>query len=99
MPSRNCSSRDDGIQELEILTNMVQGWKDGYFREVPSEGGEDYLFLCKDFMLEIEEYVYPYLRRMRETDHLDHQQVSEFLDFCYRQVGELEEFLTHGRKP
>jgi hypothetical protein len=72
---------------------MVLGWKEGYLQTAPPGGGEGYLFLCQDFSLEVEEYVYPYLRRMVITEHIDEVQAVEFLDFCSRQVDELRDYL------
>jgi hypothetical protein len=89
--------RKAGEEELEILKRMVLAWKESYFRSAPPNGEGEYL--CQDFSHEIEEYVYPYVRRMCLTDHIDQVQASEFLDFCYRQVRELREFLIAGEKP
>jgi len=83
--------RKDGVEELEVLRRMVLAWKEDYLRSAPSEGAGEYL--CGDFSYEIEEYVYPYLRRMCVTEHIDQAQASEFLDFCYRQVHELRDYL------
>jgi hypothetical protein len=88
--------REAGVQELEVLRGMVLAWKEDYFRLVPPEGGGEHL--CQDFFHEIEDYVYPYLRRMVETEHIDQQQAREFLDFCYLQVHELREY-SEGEKP
>jgi hypothetical protein len=85
--------RKDGIQELQVLTGMVLAWKEDYLRSAPPDGGGE--FLCQDFSYEIEEYVYPYVRRMLITEHIDQEQASEFLDFCFRQVLELREFIEN----
>ena len=90
-------NREHGAQELQVLRGQMLSWKEGYFRSVPPEGGEDYLFLCQDFAFEIEEYVYPYVRRMVETQYIEPSEASEFLDFCYRCVNELQEALTQQR--
>jgi hypothetical protein len=89
-------TRRHGVEELETLRGMVLAWREDYFRSAPPRGGEDYLFLCQDFSQEIEEYIYPYIRRMVLTDHLDQDQASKFLDFCYRQVRELQDYLDIG---
>jgi len=90
-------SQRDGIQELQVLTGMVLAWKEDYVRSAPFDGGGEYL--CQDFSCEIEEYVYPYLRRMVETDHISQAQAREFLDFCYRQVMELQELIEEPKPP
>jgi hypothetical protein len=85
-----------GTEELQILKRMVLAWKEDYSRSVPPDGGGEYL--CQDFSFEIEENLYPYLRRMVETDHISRDQASEFLEFCYRQVMELRD-LIEAPKP
>jgi hypothetical protein len=98
MPSRLKPEdiRRHGVEELETLRNMVQNWRENYIQEAPAGGGKDYLFLCDDFTWEIEEFVYPYVRRMVVTDHIDQTQAQEILDFCYRQVLELRSHLNIG---
>jgi hypothetical protein len=86
-------TRRHGGEELETLRGMVLAWKEDYLQSAPHRGGPEYLFLCQDFSQEIEEYIYPYISRMVVTDHLDQGQAREFLDFCYRQVLELQEHL------
>lgn len=88
--------KEAGAGELEVLKGMVLAWKEDYSRSVPPDGGGEYL--CQDFSYEIEEYLYPYLRRMIETDHISQDQASEFLEFCYRQVRELRD-LIEAPKP
>ncbi|MFH1596919.1 MAG: hypothetical protein ABIG94_11250 [Pseudomonadota bacterium] len=90
-------NREHGAQELQVLRGKMLVWKESYLQSVPPEGGEDYLFLCQDFSMEIEEYVYPYVRRMVETQHIETSEASEFLDFCYQCVNELQEALTQRR--
>ncbi len=85
-----------GTEELQVLKGMVLAWKEDYSGSVPPDGGGEYL--CQDFSFEIEEYVYPYLRRMVETDHISQDQASEFLEFCNRQVMELRD-LIEAHKP
>jgi len=86
-----------GAGELEILKGMMLAWKEDYSRLASPEGGDEYL--CQDFSLEIEEYVYPYLRRMMETDHISQDQAREFLEFCYRQVMELRDLIEEPKPP
>jgi len=99
MPSKLSPEEDvrrHGGEELETLRGMVLAWRADYFQSAPARGGQDYLFLCQDFSCEIEEYVYPYVRRMLETDHIDQAQARELLNFCYRQVLELQNYLDLG---
>jgi hypothetical protein len=89
-------SRRHGVEELDTLRGMVLVWREDYFQSAPPRGGQEYLFLCEDFAYEIEEYIYPYVRRMVVTDHLDQDQARGFLDFCFRQVMELRDYLDIG---
>ena len=83
--------KEAGAQELQVLRGMVLTWKDDYCRSVPPGGGSEYL--CSDFSCEIEEYFYPYVRRMVITQHIDQAQAGEFLEFCSQQVLELRDYL------
>lgn len=89
-------TRRHGEEELDTLRGMVLAWRADYFQSAPARGGQDYLFLCEEFSEEIEGYIYPYVRRMMETDHLDQDQARKFLDFCFRQVLELQDYLDLG---
>jgi hypothetical protein len=89
-------TRRHGVEELDTLRGMVLAWREHYFQSAPARGGEDYLFLCQDFSGEIEEYICPYVSRMLGTDHIDQYQAREFLDFCFRQVSELQDYLDLG---
>jgi hypothetical protein len=86
-----------GTDELQVLKRMVLAWKEDYTGSVPPDGGGEYL--CQDFSYEIEEYLYPYLRRMVETDHISQDQAREFLEFCYRQVMELRDLIEEPKPP
>lgn len=86
-----------GAGELEVLKGMVLAWKEDYSRSASPGGGDEYL--CQEFSLEIEEYVYPYLRRMIETDHISQDQARKFLNFCYRQVMELHDLIEEPKPP
>jgi hypothetical protein len=83
--------KEAGAQELQILKGMVLAWKEDYCRSASPGGGGEHL--CQDFSYEIEEYVYPYVRRMIVTEHIDQTQASEFLEFCSQQVLELRDYL------
>jgi len=85
--------RQHGAEELEDLRSRIGLWKEDFLSQGPAGGGPEYIFLCKDFTAEIDEYLYPYVRRMIETDHITKEEASEFMDFCYRQVLELAEHL------
>ena len=89
--------KEAGTDELQVLKGMMLAWKEDYTGLVPPDGGGEYL--CEDFSHEIEEHVYPYLRRMVETDHISQDQAREFLAFCYRQVMELRDLIEEPKPP
>lgn len=81
-------------KELETLTGMVLAWKRSHLGSAPPDGGGE--FLAQDFLEEIDSYVYPFVRRMCECNHLSGPEAKEFLDFCYSQVEELREALRNA---
>jgi hypothetical protein len=81
-------------KELETLKGMVLAWKRSHLESAPPDGGGE--FLVQDFLEEIENQVYPFVRRMYECDHLSGSEAKEFLDFCYNQVEELRDALTEA---
>ena len=86
--------RRQGAEELENLKTRVLAWRDSYFGLAP-RGDREYLFLCNEFAAEIEEYVYPYINRMVVTEHIEPGQAAEILDFCFKQVRDMEAYLMH----
>jgi hypothetical protein len=82
-------TRQHGVEELEDLRTRVGFWRDDFLRQAPPGGGNEWLFLVKEFHAEIDEWVYPYVRRMIETEHISPSQAAEFMDFCYGQVMEV----------
>ncbi len=88
--------RQHGAEEVIELRRRVVLWKEDFFRHAPPEGGRDYLFLCNEFIQEIEEWLYPYVQRLRVTDHINQAELEEFMDFCYQQVYELRDFLLRN---
>lgn len=71
-------------QELDTLQKMVGHWKDDYIRLIDPLGGNDYL--TQDFRTEIEEHLYPYIRRMYECGYITKEELSEFFDRCLEEV-------------
>lgn len=81
-------------KELETLKGMVLTWKESYLGWAPPDGGGE--FLVKDLYEEIEEYVYPYVRRMFQCDYLSQSEVKEFMEFCYKEVEDLRDSLMEA---
>ena len=74
-------------KELDALRGMVLTWQKDYLGSVSSDGDCEYL--VREFLEEIETHVYPYVKRLRECDHLTGPEAKEFLDYCYGQAAEL----------
>ncbi len=87
---------DVGRRELETLRKMVLTWKNSYIQWAPSDGEGD--FLVDDFLGEIEECMYPYLRRLYICNYITEQDLREFMEFCYGQARELSDMLNVGQK-
>ena len=78
-------------QELEVLKQMMQNWKRGFLSWASPDGDNDHVLL--EFTEEIQEQVYPYVTRLRETEHLSNAEAKEFMDYCYSQVEDLRDQL------
>lgn len=86
---------EENVQrEVETLKGMVLAWKRSYLGWAPSDGGGE--FLAQEFLEEIDSYVYPYVRRLYECNHLSGPEAKEFLDFCYNQVEVLRDALREA---
>jgi hypothetical protein len=85
--------RQHGVEELELLRKRVCLWRDDYIRHATEGAGEEEFFLCKEFIYEIEEYLYPYLRRLVETNHITPEECVTFMDYCYARVLDVAKYL------
>lgn len=74
-------------QELEVLKKMMDNWKRGYLSWASPDGDNQHVLL--EFTEEIQEQVYPYVTRLRETEHLSDAEAKEFMDYCFGQVEDL----------
>jgi len=78
-------------QELDVLKQMMQNWKRGYLSWASPDGDNQHVLV--EFTEEIQEQVYPYVTRLRETEHLNDAEAKEFMDYCYSQVEDLRDQL------
>jgi hypothetical protein len=91
---------DESVRkELETLKGMVLNWKISFLGWASPEGDNEYII--HEFMDEIQQQVYPYVRRMFETEHLTDFEARELMNFCYSQVEDLRRQLeemetSHG---
>ena len=74
-------------QELDTLKQMVNNWKRGFLGWASPNGDNEYVI--HEFSDEIQQQVYPFVRRMVETGHLTDSEAKEFMNFCYSEVEEL----------
>jgi len=74
--------RPEAESELAGLREMVLAWKEDYLRWASTSAPSD-------FLNEVEEMVYPYLRRLYECKFIDSWQASEFMRFCEEQAREI----------
>lgn len=96
MEKRNEAMEENVQKEMEGMKEMVLNWKKSYLRDAPPEGGGE--FLVEDFLLEIQEFVYPYTRRLFETNHINESEARELLEFCYAEAEDLRNSLKKKRK-
>jgi len=78
-------------KELEALEMMVFNWKQCHLGDATPDGNND--CLVEEFEEEIFTYMYPYLRRLYQCDHITAQKAEEFLSFCHSQVDDLRNLI------
>ena len=78
-------------KELDVLKQMMNNWKRGFLAWVSPDGDNQHVLL--EFTEEIEQQVYPYVTRLRETEYLSDAEAREFLDYCHSQVEDLRDQL------
>ena len=85
------SMEENVIKELKNLEGMVLNWKKSFLGWASPEVDNDYVY--HEFSEELQNYVYPYVRRLYETNHLTASEAEEFMNNCYRQVEDLRDQL------
>jgi len=78
-------------KELEDLQKMVFNWKQCHLGDATPEGNND--CLVEEFEEEILTYMYPYLRRLFQCEHLTAGEAEEFLNFCHSEVEDLRNLI------
>lgn len=79
-------------KELDDLKAMLNNWKTGFLSWASPDGDNDYVLL--EFTEEIQMNLYPYVRRLFETDHLSESEAKEFMNYCLGQVEDLRTQLS-----
>jgi hypothetical protein len=81
-------------KELDALKGMLQNWKTGFMSWASPDGDNDHVLL--EFTEEIQTNLYPYVRRLFETNHLSASEAKEFMIYCYGQVEDLRHQLVEA---
>jgi hypothetical protein len=74
-------------KELDALKGMLHNWKAGFLSWASPDGDNEHVLL--EFTEEIQMNLYPYVRRLFETNNLTVSEAKEFMIYCYGQVEEL----------
>jgi hypothetical protein len=75
------------VKELDTLKGMLNNWKTGFLSWASPDGDNDHVLL--EFAEEIQMNLYPYVRRLFETNHLSESEATEFMVYCFGQVEDL----------
>lgn len=84
------------LEELKKLGMMVNNWKNSYLRQVnerwkPGEIGEEWDFVCKELLAEVEDVMYPYIQRMKDCKYLTVKETQGFMAEAYVSAEALKE--------
>ena len=78
---------DNVRKELDVLRGMLNNWKTSFMSWAEPDGDNEHVLL--EFREEIQMNLYPYVRRLYETNHLSSSEATEFMVYCFGQVEEL----------
>lgn len=79
-------------KELDALRSMLHNWKSGFMSWASPDGDNEHV--CLEFTEEIQINIYPYVRRLFETNYLSDSEAKEFMIYCYGQVEDLRAQLS-----
>jgi hypothetical protein len=79
-------------KELDALRSMLHNWKSGFMSWASPDGENAHV--CLEFTEEIQTNIYPYVRRLFETNYLSDSEAKEFMIYCYGQVEDLRAQLS-----
>jgi len=79
-------------KELDTLRGMVNNWKQGYMSWASPDGDNGHVLM--ELTEEIQTNLYPYVRRLFETNHLSEIEAKDFMIYCFGEVEDLREQLS-----
>ncbi len=82
-------------EELDVLRSMLNNWKTGFLSWASPDGDNDHVLL--EFTEEIQTHIYPYIRRLFDTDNLNEAEAREFMSYCFSQVEDLRVQLSKAQ--
>ena len=82
-------------EELNVLKGMLDNWKTGFLSWASPDGDNEHVLL--EFAEEIQIHIYPYVKRLFETDYLTQVEAKEFMNYCFGQVEDLRVQLSKER--
>ena len=74
-------------KELDSLKGMLNNWKTGFLSWATPDGDNEYVLT--ELSEEIKTNLYPYVRRLYETNHLTESEAKDFMVYCYSQIEDL----------
>jgi hypothetical protein len=74
-------------EELDVLKGMLNNWKTGFLSWASPDGDNEHVLL--EFTEEVQTHVYPYVRRLFETNYLTQAEAKEFMSYCLGEVEDL----------
>ncbi len=83
---------DNVRKELDALESMLHNWEAGYLSWASPDGDNEHVLM--EFTEEIQRHIYPYVKRLFETNHLSETEAKEFMSYCFSQVQNLREKLS-----
>ena len=75
------STREKGVVGLKEMTNKAKDWYDWTVRrEIEIHPHNDYV--AREYLQKLHEWMFPYVYRLYETDHITLDQMNEFSRHC-----------------